>query len=125
MVIILNFSTRKACMKKGTIVSIIVIVLVAGVWYLLYHFTSVLSKDYTYYGYYEDVKGLQASSGVFDRGVKIGKVSSVDLDGKRVKVTFSVRKGEKIPGGTVAVITPGDLLGGKAIKLEMGKGPGI
>jgi len=109
-------------MKRQKILLIVVIVLI-GIWYYVANHTKRFSDEKTYVGYYNDVRGLQISSPVYLQGVKVGKVSDIDLNMKdKVFVTFALNETLKIPEGTKAVITTGDMSGSKSVRLELGTG---
>ena len=55
-------------------------------------------------------------------GMKVGQVKSIELiPGNKVKVTLVIRKDLSLPIDTKAVLSSDGLLGGKLIRLEMGK----
>jgi phospholipid/cholesterol/gamma-HCH transport system substrate-binding protein len=111
---------------KKILIYIIAFILIGGTWYYLRNYTKVMSKDSIYYGYFDDVRGLQGSAPIFVKGVKIGHVDEVDLiREKKVKVTFAIWKKMRLPKGTIANIGSGEITGGKAINLTPGKGPGF
>ena len=87
-----------------------------------------LFKAYnTYTVYYDEVsKDLQVSSRVFIRGVNVGNVQDIELDGDKVKVVIAVEEqyAHMIPDNTVALITEG-LMGGAQIVLEQGNSENI
>ena len=61
-------------MKKSTLVWIIVLAIIAIGWYYVANHTRFFSKDNIYYGYYDDVRGLQEAAPVYLKGVKVGAV---------------------------------------------------
>jgi len=111
--------------RIGLLVATAILVLFAGFYFL--KGANIFSGEYEYFTYYDNVQGLQASSPVQIKGLGVGRVSSIELNGTggRVKVTLAVNKKTKIPKGTVAKLAAVDLLGTKAIELELGPGPGI
>lgn len=109
--------------RKTSWISTIVVIAVAVIAYLAYRYGYVLSDNYKYYTYYEDVHGLQSSSPVLISGVRVGTVTDVELGKKnRVKVTLSVHQDNKIPEGTVALLASNGILGDKYIMLQPGTG---
>lgn len=107
-------------MKRNTIWIIAAIIVIGG-WYLIKNYTQLLSKTIIYYGYFDNVRGLQGSSPIYLKGVKVGKVDDIDLSiHKRVKVAFAIDKNLQLPQGTVAIISSGDVNGSKSIRLELG-----
>jgi phospholipid/cholesterol/gamma-HCH transport system substrate-binding protein len=111
--------------KKRTLISIILLVGLIGGWYYIKNHTKLLSKDTLYYAYYDDVKGMQESSTVYLKGVKVGKVKAVNLHtDQKVEVVFALNERLRLPEGTAAIIGVGDLIGNKSVHLEAGRGPG-
>ena len=85
-------------MSQRTLISVSIVVIVVATWYYIHNYTALFNKDINYYAYYDDAKGLQPSSPVFLRGVKVGAVSDVELhSNQRIVVTFSIDKEVKIP----------------------------
>lgn len=106
-------------MSQRTLISVSIVVIVVATWYYIHNYTALFNKDINYYAYYDDAKGLQPSSPVFLRGVKVGAVSDVELhSNQRIVVTFSIDKEVKIPEGSEAIIGVGDLTGNKSVRLE-------
>ena len=71
---------------------------------------------------YDNVEGLTAANQVSLSGMKVGQVKSVELiPGNRVKVTLVIRKDLPIPTDTKAILSSDGLLGGKLVRLEIGK----
>lgn len=110
-------------MKKSSLISIIVLLALFGGWYYIKNYTRLLTKTISYYGFYDNVKGLQSSDPVYLQGVKVGKVDDVELMGdQKVKVYFAIDKHMEIPAGTKAIIGSGELTGSKTIRLLPGTG---
>jgi phospholipid/cholesterol/gamma-HCH transport system substrate-binding protein len=81
------------------------------------------SPENQYFVIYKNVEGLTAANQVSLSGMKIGQVKKVELiAGNNVKVTLSIRKDLPLPVGTKAVLSSDGLLGGKLVRIEMGKG---
>jgi phospholipid/cholesterol/gamma-HCH transport system substrate-binding protein len=107
--------------RIGLMVAISIIVLFAGFYFL--KGSDILSKELSYYAYYDNVQGLQPSAGVQIKGLQVGKVSNIELNGGgKVKVTIAIHKKTRLPQGTVAKLTSTDLLGTKGITLDLGAG---
>jgi phospholipid/cholesterol/gamma-HCH transport system substrate-binding protein len=86
---------------------------------------NVFSSDHEFYCFYKNVEGLQNSASVQIRGLNVGHVTDMHLmDNKGVKVTITIGKKIALPTGTVASLQSVDLLGSKAIRLDLGPGPG-
>ncbi|MEA5403909.1 MlaD family protein [Arcicella sp. DC2W] len=82
------------------------------------------TQENKYVVIYKDVQGLTAANQVSLSGMKIGQVKAVELikgENNHVKVVISIRKDLQLPEGTKAVLASDGLLGGKLIRIEMGK----
>lgn len=106
--------------RIGLLVAVAILIFFAGFYFL--KGANLFSGENEYYVYYSDVQGLQPSSSVLIKGLSVGHVSEINLteDGK-VKVTIAVSNNTNVPEGTVANLMATDLLGTKAISLELGK----
>ncbi len=104
--------------RIGLLVTISLFVFFAGFYFL--KGANLFSGENEYYVYYDDVQGLQPSASVMVKGLSVGRVSKISLneDGK-VQVTISVKKKIKVAKGTVAKLMSADLLGTKAISLDI------
>ncbi len=82
---------------------------------------DIFGKNHQFYAVFENVQGLQQTSNVFIRGLKVGMIEKIvfNEDSNNFLVTLSVDSKYTIPLGTKAVIYSTDLLGSKAIKLEL------
>ena len=84
------------------------------------------SPENQYIVVYKKVEGLTSANQVSLSGMKVGQVKKVELiAGNQVKVTLSIRKDLPLPVGTKAILSSDGLLGGKLVRLEMGKGNGM
>ncbi len=109
--------------RIGLLVAISVLVLFAGFWFL--KGSNLFSGENEYLAYYEGVQGLQPSAPVQIKGVNVGKVNTIRLDNNRVEVVLTIPKKVQLPQGTVARMISLDLLGTKAIQLELGESSGF
>lgn len=104
--------------RIGLLVGVSLLVFFAGFYFL--KGANLFSGENTYYTYYDNVQGLQPAASVQVKGLGIGRVAAIKLDENgKVKVTLSVSKKIKITEGTVAKLISADLLGTKAISLEI------
>jgi phospholipid/cholesterol/gamma-HCH transport system substrate-binding protein len=88
--------------------------------------SGLLSSSKTMYAIYDDAKGLTPSSFVQIHGVTVGSVKDIQLSKKyanKVEVQFTLTTDVKIPADTKAMIVSSDLLGNKAMSLELGSSP--
>lgn len=104
--------------KKSVISTIATIAVVVGGVFIYNNF--IRSKPNEYIAFYSTVKGLQQSSPVMVKGVRVGKIKDVAIqpDGL-VKVTLLLKKDMQIPDSTKALLTSSGLLGDKSITLTL------
>ena len=83
---------------------------------------NMLLSSSSYYAYYEDVSGLMVSSRVKLRGVQIGNVQDIDLDGDKVRVEMLIEDeyAALIPANSVAELGAASLMGGTEIVIIQG-----
>ena len=72
----------------------------------------------TYHASFSEAGGIKANDEVRIAGVRVGKVTSVDLDGNKVDVTFKVKTPSKFGSETNAMIKVKTLLGAMYLSLE-------
>jgi phospholipid/cholesterol/gamma-HCH transport system substrate-binding protein len=105
--------------RIGALVTISLLVLIIG-FYLLKG-ANIFNGENDYYVFYSNVQGLQPSSPVQIKGLTVGRVAKIELvDGGKVLVTLAVRRKAILTKGTVAKLYSLDLLGTKAVSLELG-----
>jgi phospholipid/cholesterol/gamma-HCH transport system substrate-binding protein len=75
------------------------------------------NSDESYSAYFTEAGGLIPGAPVQVSGLKVGKVSSVELDGPRVLVKFGVTKGVRVGDRTEASIKTKSLLGAKILEV--------
>jgi phospholipid/cholesterol/gamma-HCH transport system substrate-binding protein len=110
--------------KVGILALVSIIILYLGFNFL--KGKDFFSPDNQYFVVYKNVEGLTAANQISLSGMKVGQVKKVELiEGNNVKVTLSIRKDLPLPVGTKAVLSSDGLLGGKLVRLEMGKNNGI
>lgn len=110
--------------KYGNIITITIVAILATGYYLL-RSNGVIMKERHFYAYFNDVKGLQASSAVQVNGVRVGKIADVTLNSKHyIKLVLTVNDDVKLPKGTKAELSSAGLTGDKIINLIPGAGPG-
>jgi len=104
--------------RIGLLVAISVLIFFVGFYFL--KGSNLLSGENEYYAFYDNVQGLQASSPVQVKGMQVGRVSDIHLDANgKVRVTLAVKKKMEVPKASVAKLISTDLLGTKAISLEL------
>jgi len=106
--------------KLGILVIASLSILIWGISYL--KGVDLLKRSSDYYVVYEKIEGLLESSSVTINGYQVGQVSKIeflsDYSG-RLLVTISLQGDFKIAKGSTAKITSSDIMGTKAIKLEI------
>lgn len=105
----------------GLIGVLILAALVAGA--LNYKKLPFFDDGKEYSALFAEAGGLKAGSLVQVSGSRVGEVSSVDLDGARVLVTFTVDKSIRLGDRTEASIKTKSLLGAKILDISP-RGPG-
>ncbi len=78
-------------------------------------------KGYKVYAYIEDATGLEIHSHVSMNGVKVGEVSNIVVDGRKVKLTLSIKDNVEIAKDSVVVIAQESVLGAKMINITQGR----
>ncbi|MDR2564175.1 MAG: MlaD family protein [Prevotellaceae bacterium] len=83
---------------------------------------DIFGKTNSFYAIYENVEGLQSSSQVFVKGMKVGVVRAIKLNQKTEKfvVELQVKSDYHIPKNSVARIYSADIMGNKAIRIVLG-----
>lgn len=82
---------------------------------------DIFSKVNTFYAIYDNVEGLQSTSNVYMKGLKVGTVESIVFEEKKQMFTVKMRIQSKynIPQNSIAHLYSSDILGNKAIKIEV------
>jgi phospholipid/cholesterol/gamma-HCH transport system substrate-binding protein len=76
-----------------------------------------MSSGTTYEAYFAEAGGLATGAAVQVSGFRAGQVSSIDLDGQRVVITFDVDRGVRIGDRTEVAIKTKSLLGAKILEV--------
>lgn len=114
-------------MKSSKEFKVGLLALVAGVLlYFGFNFlkgSDFLSSTNTYYVIYEDIDGLTVSNQVLINGLTVGRVSKISIlqdQDNKLLVAIDIEDDIILGDSTVAVLLNSDLLGSKAISLEVG-----
>jgi phospholipid/cholesterol/gamma-HCH transport system substrate-binding protein len=106
--------------KLGFLVLACLTILVWGINFL--KGIDIFKRNANYYVIYEKIEGLLESSSVTINGYRVGQVSEIrlmdDYSG-RLFVTLSLQGDYKLAKGTTAKIVSSDIMGTRAIKLEI------
>ncbi len=109
--------------KIGIIVFSIIAMLIIGLNYL--KGLNLLSSNRVFYSVYEDIGGLQVGSPVLVNGYQVGLVVDIQLlvdQNQNLLVTLNLDEKFNIPVNSVSKIINQDLMGTKAISLNLAKG---
>ncbi len=108
--------------RIGLLVAIALFIFIAGFYFL--KGANLFSGETEYVAYFDDVQGLQTSSGVQVKGLTVGRVVAITLNEKdgKVKVLLAVGKKTKVTEGSSVKLASADLLGTKVLKLDIAKG---
>lgn len=85
--------------------------------------SDIFQKENTYYAYYNDVSGMLVSSNVLVNGLRVGYVKEIEATNEiadNFLVTFTCSSDIKIPQDSKITLFSADLLGSKALKLQLG-----
>ncbi len=83
-------------------------------------FANFGKKGYKVYALLDDASGLEKNAKVRIKGVDVGFVKDIGLDGKKVKATLFIFEGVKIPKDSVVILKQQSLLGTKFLDIEPG-----
>lgn len=106
--------------KVATLAIIAGVILYFGVRFL--KGTEVFSNNNTFHIVYESIDGLASSNPVLINGLTVGYVDRIRLlqqKGNQLLVTIKVEDGIVLGASTEAILTTSDLLGSKAIVLDI------
>lgn len=107
--------------KVGLFGLLVLVILFFGIKFL--KGSDIFQKENVYYATYNDVSGMLVSSNVFINGLRVGYVKEITTTNERADnfvVTFTVRSDIKIPEDSKILLFSSDLLGSKALKLQLG-----
>ncbi len=107
--------------KIGLFAIVMLVCLYLGVNYLKGR--EIFSGDRFYSALFDQTNGLQTSAPVLLRGVKVGSVTDIYLDGAypdKVVVKVGIKKSVDIPSDSHMVLFANGLMGDKAIELVLG-----
>lgn len=84
---------------------------------------DVFQKETTYYVFYDNVSGMYEGNYIYLNGMKVGYVKDLEAMGERAEkflVTVAVDSKIKITDDSKMVFFSADILGSKAMKIELG-----
>jgi|SRR5277367_1306839 phospholipid/cholesterol/gamma-HCH transport system substrate-binding protein len=80
------------------------------------------APGYTLFANFDNIAGLKTGDEVELAGVKIGKVSSLGLDGNRAHVSLHIDDGVEIDNEAIASVLTSGLIGDKYVSIALGGG---
>lgn len=107
--------------KIGVIGLITILVLYFGIMFL--KGKDLFNVETSYYAVFDDVSGLSKSNYIYLNGMKVGYIKDInmlDQSGKKFVVWIAVSGDVKIPDDSKLSIFSSDMLGSKALKINMG-----
>ncbi len=108
--------------KVGLVGLAILVLLFFGIKFLKGH--DLLNKENTYYVIYDSVNGMHESNYIYLNGMKIGYVKDIQPMDKRAEkflVEISVNSNVELYKGSEIILFNADMLGSKALRLELGE----
>ncbi|MGV0713789.1 MlaD family protein [Mycolicibacterium sp. XJ662] len=109
--------------SRGALIglSLFMVVAMALTWLVYVTLRRDVSGTTTpYAAVFTDVFGLREGDDVRMAGVRVGRVESIDLDGKHAKVSFVVQSDQQLLGTTVASVTYQNIVGQRYLGLSLG-----
>ena len=104
----------------------VIVFLVLGFFSLMYLFVTLGELnirgawEYAVYADFSNASGLKPGSAVEIAGVRVGRVTGIDLNGARSKVTISLNKDVRLQDDVIASIQTKGLLGERYVLLTPG-----
>ena len=83
------------------------------------------AATYPLYANFDDVSGLKTGDSVQLAGVKIGRVSAIELKNYRARVEFQMKNGVEIDNEAIAAIQTSGIIGDKYVAIEPGAGDSL
>lgn len=113
-------------MKKELKIGIFAVAVIVASFFVLNYLRGkdIFNREFEVVSQFEDVQGLVASAPVFIKGYKAGQVAEVSYESGKgcFDVTCSVKKEFAIPQGSKMVIFSMDIMGSKAVKIDLADG---
>jgi phospholipid/cholesterol/gamma-HCH transport system substrate-binding protein len=104
--------------RIGLLVIIALLAFFAGFYFL--KGSNLFSGENKYVAYFDDIQGLQLSSAVQVKGLTVGRVADIKLNGGgKVQVVIAVKKKIQVTKGSLLHLASADLLGTKVLKLDI------
>ena len=114
----------KLRISKEVKAGVIVLLLGATMYWLIYFLKGrdIFNKFSLYHIEYQSVEGISATSPVYIRGLKVGTIKEISYNSQKdiFHVIVQLESKYSIPTNSVAQIFSADLLGSKAIRINIG-----
>lgn len=114
-------------MKKELKLGILAIAVLVATFFVINFLRGkdIFNREYELVSSYTDVQGLLPSSPVYIKGYKAGNVTEITYDGQKgvFDVLCTVSRDFQVPVDSRMTIYSADLMGGKAIRIDLGKSP--
>ncbi len=114
-------------MKKELKIGILAVAVLVATFFVINFLRGkdLWNKEYELSSTYEDVQGLLPSSPVYIKGYKAGTVTEVTYSKEKCAfdVLCTISRDFPVPEDSRMTIYSADLMGGKAIRIDMGKSP--
>src|ERR1035437_215863 len=107
----------------GAFAYVSIAVLLFGIYFLKE--TTPGSKMSVYHARFDQVSTLQEGDPVKVNGVKMGRVTSIDLEDRVVNVTFELRRGIALPANSEIRIQNIGLMGERQVGIHLGSSPDV
>ena len=115
---------KQAKLTKTQGIGIFVIVILLGLFVAINFLKGedIFNRKISYYAIYDNVEGLTATGPVYIRGLKVGMIQDIVYNAAKDNFTveFTVKSDYAIPANSSVELYSSDLLGGKALKINMG-----
>ena len=112
-------------MRKEIKIGIYAIVIILAAWAGIRFLSGadIFGRNRTYIAHYDQVNGLQDAAAVVLRGVRIGQVTSIDINTEKggVDVSLTVDSEYDIPVDSRAMMFSAGVMGGKEIEIVLGE----
>ena len=105
----------------GIVVTVGILLLVLGI--VWGRKTDFFSDNKRIKARFDDIRGLEMGDAVMVRGMQQGEVERILLDPDCIEITMRLKGGIRVFADARAFVEDRDLMGGKQVRLELGKGP--
>ena len=115
------FKKKFSEIKVGFFVLIAIVIVISAIFWVKGFLVTKDQADLNVY--FQQVSGLNVGDPVTVKGVRMGRVNSIELDGDSVKVEFTLDESVKLKEDYKIEIAILELMGGKQLYITPGKSP--